>query len=50
MSTKPQTIAGYVVVVFSPEEMRGMRPKDLESFLVQMGNEAISEGEEDEEN
>lgn len=45
--------AGFVVVIFSPEEMRGMRPKDLESFLVQMGNEAISdepeEGEPDED-
>lgn len=37
---------GYAVVIFSPDELGSATPKSLENRLVELGNEAISDLQE----
>lgn len=40
---------GYAVVVFTPEELRGVNPEQVEEAMIAKGNDIIDFNAEDEE-
>lgn len=42
-------LSGYAVVIFSPEELGTTDPRGLQNRLVELGNEAISDLQDDSE-
>lgn len=37
---------GYAVVIYSPKELAGVSPEDMEDYLIEQGNEYIALQEE----
>ena len=40
---------GYAVTIFTPEELRGVDPRNVEEILVERGNDAIADLYEEEQ-